>query len=292
MINRLIIISLCMVITSCSLSVSSLSENLNKAMVANEDPYTVREALPTYIILIDSLIEDDEDEDLYRVSSEMLNAYASLIAIDADYTNSLDEDQVKIIKSREKKLVKKSLLRASRAMCLYEEVYCNIRNENYAEFKVKIDVLDEDDIAYAFSLAQAWLSWLRLNSDDWNVTAKIPHIKYLFEKVIEKNRNWQNGAPYMYLGVLNSLMPANLGGKPEIGENYFIEAEKVSQGKNLMIKVLYAEYYARLVFNQTLHDELLNSVINSENSNNEFSLMNTIAKMRATRLLRESGEYF
>ena len=54
---------------------------------------------------------------------------------------------------------------------------------------------------------------------------------------------------------------ASLGGKPDEGKGYFDKALELSGGKNQMVRVLYAQFYARLVFDQALHDRLLNEVL-------------------------------
>ena len=57
------------------------------------------------------------------------------------------------------------------------------------------------------------------------------------------------------------MRPASLGGKPEEGKANFEKALALSQGRNQMVRVLYAQFYARLVFDQQLHDKLLNEVL-------------------------------
>ena len=59
-----------------------------------------------------------------------------------------------------------------------------------------------------------------------------------------------------------------------------------------MAKVLYAEKYARLVFNQELHDQLLQDVIQSDPYFENFTLMNVLAQDKAQELLASSTEYF
>ena len=59
-----------------------------------------------------------------------------------------------------------------------------------------------------------------------------------------------------------------------------------------MAKLLYAEKYARLVFDQELHDRLLKEVIDAPVEKNESTLINSIAQYKAKILLAESGDYF
>jgi hypothetical protein len=59
-----------------------------------------------------------------------------------------------------------------------------------------------------------------------------------------------------------------------------------------MARLLYAEKYARLVFDKELHDQQLREVINARIEDNESTLINSIAQYRAKILLDESDEYF
>ena len=59
-----------------------------------------------------------------------------------------------------------------------------------------------------------------------------------------------------------------------------------------MAKVIYAEKYARLMFNQELHDQLLNDVLKTEPRSKGFTLMNMLAHEQAKELLVSGKEYF
>jgi hypothetical protein len=92
--------------------------------------------------------------------------------------------------------------------------------------------------------------------------------------------------------VLNSVRPEAVGGKPELGRSYFEKAVALSGGKNLFAKTLEAEFYARLVFNQELHDKLLNEVLAADPNVPGLTLINTLAQERAKKLLVSGKDYF
>ena len=96
----------------------------------------------------------------------------------------------------------------------------------------------------------------------------------------------------MYLGVLASLRPASVGGKPEQGKADFEKALALSGGKNQMVRVLYAQYYARLVFDKELHDKLLNEVVAADAHAPGLTLINTLAQQRAKKLLELGKDFF
>jgi hypothetical protein len=59
-----------------------------------------------------------------------------------------------------------------------------------------------------------------------------------------------------------------------------------------MAKTLYAQYYARLVFDQELHDRLLNEVIGAPPEAPKLTLTNVLAQERAKALLASGKDYF
>ena len=59
-----------------------------------------------------------------------------------------------------------------------------------------------------------------------------------------------------------------------------------------MAKVLYAEKYARMLFDQKLHDELLQQVIDADIGSSDQLLVNTLAKQKAAELLLDGDDYF
>ena len=89
-----------------------------------------------------------------------------------------------------------------------------------------------------------------------------------------------------------TLLPKAMGGKPAEGQAYFERAMKMSDGKNLMVKVMYAERYARLVFDKELHDRLLKEVLAAEAKAPGYTLGNLLAKEQARKLLASSKDYF
>jgi hypothetical protein len=110
--------------------------------------------------------------------------------------------------------------------------------------------------------------------------------------VVALDPDHDHGQAYMYLGVLNSVRPEAIGGKPELGRGYFEKAIALSDGRNLYAKTLEAEFYAGLVFNRTLHDRLLNEVLAADPEAPGLTLTNLLAQERARKLLASGKDYF
>ena len=83
-----------------------------------------------------------------------------------------------------------------------------------------------------------------------------------------------------------------MGGRPELGRQHFERALAISNERNLIVKVMLADQYGRLMFDRDLHDRLLNEVMAAPATAPGLTLMNTVAKERAQQLLDSADDYF
>ena len=276
------LVILILLLSGCSSLIGSatqkMANNLSVAMLNQDDPQTVKAAAPAYLIMLDSLIEGDpENVETLLSASKLYASYSSAFVTEH---------------ARSMRLANKSMTYARRALCLSLETVCARVDGKLDDLQPAIDQLSVKQQPYLYAFASAWANWIQINSADWNALAQLPKLTAMLQQSAHLDESYDHGGAYLYLGVLSSQVPPSLGGRPEQGRDYFEKALTLSQGNNLMIKVLMAEHYARLVFDQELHDQLLNEVLNSNPHQPELTLINTLAQTRATQLLAESAEFF
>ena len=276
---------LAMSVSGCASIVGNATDtfarNLGNAVLDSEDPATVRDALPAYLLLLDGLIAGQKPGD--KSNAGVLLAAAQLNGAYAG--NFTEGDSI-----RAQRLSKKSLDYARAAICLSDEQLCLALDKDIDAF---ISVVNKDtNTALLYALASSWAGFLQSNSEDWGAIADLPKVEALLMRVVALDANHERGLPYVYLGVINSLRPEALGGKPEVGRAYFEKAIAISQGRNLYAKTALAQYYARLVFDQELHDRILNEVIGANPKASGYTLINTLAQDQAKQLLASSKDYF
>ena len=93
------------------------------------------------------------------------------------------------------------------------------------------------------------------------------------ERVVELDETYQDGRAHLYLGGIETLLPRLMGGRPAKGKAHFERAIEIEE-RFLLSKVIYAEQYARLVFDQKLHDRLLEEVLSADPVAGRFTLTN------------------
>jgi hypothetical protein len=280
---RLAVFLLCLLaLPGCATLVSSatakMAENIDKAIRNQDDPTTVRDGAPAYLLMVDGLVEGDPDD------VELLLAGASLYG---SYTSAFIDDE-----ARARRLAGKALGFARRAICIELVPVCEASDGKLDEFELSIESTSTVDLRVMYAYAVAWAGWIQINSDDWNAVADLSKVTALFERCLVLDEAYDHGGAHLYLGVIKSLMPPALGGKPELARQHFDRARELSDGKNLMVDVLMAQHYARMVYDQELHDRLLNAVQAARADYDGFTLINTLAKIEAQRLLAESAEFF
>lgn len=261
----------------------SLAAQLGAAVLNSDDPATVRDGLPAYLLLLDGMIQgqkpgEEGSASLLFAAAELNGAYAgNFVGNDAE---------------RGKRLAGKALDYARRGICIEQRLVCAALDGDIEGFEQVVKAADGEATAALYAMAAAWAGYVQVNRDDWAAIADLPKVEALLLRVVQLDPQHARGLPYVYLGVLNSLRPEAVGGKPEQGRAYFERAIAQSGGRNLYAKTLMAEFYTRLVFDQALHDRLLGEVLAADPKATDFTLINVLAQQRAHQLLESGKDFF
>lgn len=271
---------------SCAQLVSNakqeFAEDLSQAILQHNEPETVKQALPSYLVLVDSMVKgDDRNIELLISASKLYGSYTSVFVEPGD---------------RKKTLADRSFAYAHRALCLHvgqqNVTACNLHKSSYASFEASLKKFTVKDVDVLFTLGSAWAGKLQANSGDWNAVAELPKVKAVIRRVLELDHDWSNGDAQLYMGVMESLLPPAMGGKPDKARSHFEKALKISKRTSSMALLMYAEKYARLVFDRKLHDTLLEELLALKPEKTSSKLIDAIAKARAKELLAGSDDYF
>jgi hypothetical protein len=257
---------------------SRLANNLSVAILNQDDPDTVQAGAPAYLLLIDSLIDGDpQNEDLLLAGSKLYGAYAAAFVKEPE---------------RAKRLTLKARDYGDRALCIHGAQLCNLMERPYDDFAAAIGTLKIGDVPVLFAGGAAWAGWIQANSSDWNAIASLAKVNAMMARIVELDESYDHGEAHLYLGVIATLLPPALGGKPEEGRVHFERAIELSAGHDLMAKVEYARRYARITYDRQLHDRLLQEVLAADAAAPGLTLSNMLAKRQARELLASADSYF
>lgn len=259
-------------------AVDNASGNLTTAILNQDDPETVRDGAPAYLLLMDSLVEGSpRDADILDAAASLYAAYAAVFVQDPD---------------RAARLASRSLDYAGRALCVTRKEGCGLSGLSYDDLNDRLPQFGSRDVPALYTFGLAWMVYIRTHSDDWKAIADLPKVESLLDRLLQLDETYERGSVHMFLGVLKTLRPPALGGEPEDARGHFERAIVLSGGRDLGVKVEYARSYARLVYDRELHDRLLNDVLETDPREPGLTLMNTLAQRDAAELLTSANDYF
>ena len=281
--------SLCVILlvgfaTSCgyirSAAIGSLREDVAAASARHDDVDLVAQAVPTFLVLLEGLIESDPDDDeLLLAAAESYTAYAALVEVD-------DPLRARRLYRRAKDYGWEGLV--SRRPGLE-----GLRTAPFAEYSLLDRHLRESDLPWVFWTASAWGAWIASHLESMSALAQLPRVIYLMEWVLERDEGFRGGGPHVFLGVYHAALPPMLGGDPERSRRHFDRALELGGRKDLMVLVQMARFYARQVFDRQLYQDLLQEVLDRPvDEVPALTLQNAAAQRQARLLLEEIDEYF
>jgi hypothetical protein len=257
---------------------AGLSANLSAGIENHDDPETVQAALPAYLLLMDGLVEGDPDNaTVLLAAARLYGTYAGVF---------VDQPE------RAVRLARRAHGYAARAFCPGHPALCQSRGQPFEAFEAAVVRVDASQAPALFGFAAAWAGMIQADSGNWSMIADIPKVQLLLQRVVELAPTLEAGQPQLYLGVLSTLLPPAYGGKPELGRAHFERALELSDGRNQMVRVLFAQHYTRLVFDRELHDRLLAEVMAADPDVRGLVLVNTLARQRAGELQASADAYF
>lgn len=278
----LAIAALCIFNTGCSTLIASaaggLADNLSVAILNQDDPQTVRDGAPAYLLLLDSFVEGSPNNP--NILSSSANLYASYGAIFAGDP------------ARAARMTGRARNYSERAICLSYPRSCNWQDDTYDEFVASLQGLKRKHAPIVYSYAVSSLAYIRTHSSDWNALAELPQMEALLNRYLEISDADVEASVHTYLGILSSLRPPSLGGEPEKARQHFERAIELTHGNDLGTKVEFARGYARLMYERELHDRLLKEVLAADPHQDGFTLTNVLAQQDAIELLASADDYF
>lgn len=257
---------------------SGLAGNLNVAIMNQDDPELVRDGAPAYLLMLDSFVEGaPQNESVLSAAAELYSAYGVVFVDDPN---------------RARKLTTRGRSYGQRTLCAANENACGIWELGYEEFVSALQLVNAGDVSALYTFGLSWIAYIQAHSDDWGALAKLPQAEATLLRVQELDPGYQQANVEHFLAVLNTIRPPALGGDFESGLAHYERALSVSGGRDLSIKVDYAKYYARTLYDRELHDRLLNEVLSADPVQDGYTLFNTLAQDDARILLESADDYF
>lgn len=261
-----------------SSALNDFTGGLGEAILNHDDPALIEEAMPAWLLVLDSLAADD------RADAGTLSAAARLYA--AYVVTFVEEGE------RAALLATRARDYGRRALCAAATAACGLDEQGLDAFQATLAAIGPRAADGLLGYAVGSLAWVRTHSGQFAAMAELPKLEAVLQRLLEVGQDEVQPSAHAWLGILNSLRPEALGGRPGTGRAHFERAVELSGGRDLGIKVEFARTYARLVYDRELHDRLLREVLDTPVRQPGLTLFNVLAVREAKTLLATADDYF
>ena len=258
---------------------ASLLEDVANASYKQSDLVLIRRGMPSYLMLIDGMVEALPDNKRLLISAAQL--YAS-------YASAFIQDEDQIYATALYARARDYALRA-----LEQNGFKNPATRPFDDFEIGLYDLGKNDVPYIFWAASCWGSWISLNRGSMEAMAELPRVELLMKRVLELDEAFYYGGAHIFMGVLDASKPRVAGGDLDRARDHFLKAIELGDGKFLMARIYYADSYAKKAFDRELFISILENVLATPaDITPELTLLNTVAHTKAKEMLNQVDEYF
>jgi TRAP transporter T-component len=258
---------------------ASLLEEVARASYKQSDLKLIREGMPSYLMLIDGMVEAlPDNKRLLITAAQSYASYASAFIQDEDKAYAIT-------------LYARAKTYALRA--LEQNGFENPLSRPFDDFKSGLQKTKKKDVPYLFWAASCWGSWISLNRGSMEAMAELPRVESMMKRVLVLDEAFYYGGAHIFMGILEASRPRIAGGDLDIARGHFLKAIELGDGKFLMTKVYFADYYAKKAFDKELYISTLEDVLKTPaDIEPELTLLNSVAHTRAKKMIDEADDYF
>ncbi|MFQ5601097.1 MAG: TRAP transporter TatT component family protein [Candidatus Krumholzibacteriia bacterium] len=255
-------------------------ENAAAGARESRDLDLVEQGLPANLLLLDGMIRTDpKNRDLLAIGAFMYFSYALGFA----------EPKGPELASHYYGVGRDYGLRALDRRRQFERR----RRGSLEDFERALQSLGRRDVPALAWAAANWGRWISLNLESPAAIAQQPRLAAMLARLLELEPAYEAGLGHVLLGMYDAMRPEMFGGKPDSAYVHFQKAFEISERKNLLYLVFYAEFYCRQVLDVECFDATLDEVAAAAGDlAPEFRLMNEMARRRAERLRALRDELF
>lgn len=264
-------------------------EEAVNAFFEETDPILAGQAAPGNLKLLEGMARGDpENPEIQLAASRMLAMYTFGYLEDA-YD---DEDEQEAANQRAKALYLRGRNHAIRVLKM-EADFDQMMQMNLDDFKKAIKAYQREDVPALLWCAFNWGLYINLSRDDLSAVADLPKVAAMAERVIALDESYYYGSAHIFMMVFYGSLGKALGGDPDKAKAAFERAWKISAGRYLPTKYLFAKTYCLQTLDRPLFEELLNDILEApDDVLPEQALATAVMKRKAKRLLNMADDIF
>ena len=161
------------------------------------------------------------------------------------------------------------------------------------DYTTAIGAMKQNSLPALYWLGQCWGGWLMLSLDRPEAFADIPRLERLIERTLELDPTFHFAGPHLLAGAFYGGRSKLLGGDMEKARSHFEENLRLTDGKFLLTRFLYAKTLLVQTQDRDAFLTQLNLVLETPAEIlPEQRLTNEVAKIKAKKLLESVDDLF
>jgi hypothetical protein len=260
------------------------------------DPETVGPVVATSTVTNEGLMYFVPDYEPLLMSAVFANVAYGVGWLQAESAQAEldgDFDKAEKINARSGIMFARALFYAKRLLRLRDDDFDAAIGGGLEKFKVWVDeeFYQKEDAEPLVTAALAFLVSMINSEEGLAAAVDLPYARYMMERSIELDPEFNGGQAMMLIGVIECTMPQAVGGRPKLGMKLMEKSLALDDRGNHSILVSMAERCAVALQDRELFVKLLMEVIESGDVE-EYRLPNKLARKNAERLLKQVDELF
>jgi hypothetical protein len=260
------------------------------------DPETVGPVVATSTVTNEGLMYFVPDYEPLLMSAVFANVAYGVGWLQAESAQAEldgDFDKAEKINQRSGIMFARALFYAKRLLRLRDDDFDAAIGGGLERYKVWVDeeFYQKEDAEPLVTAALAFLVSMINSEEGLAAAVDLPYARYMMERSIELDPEFNGGQAMMLIGVIECTMPQAVGGRPKLGMKLMEKSLALDKRGNHSILVSMAERCAVALQDRELFVKLLMEVIESGDVE-EYRLPNKLARKNAERLLKQVDELF
>ena len=281
-------------ITSCSIkrfAVDRLASSLSSGtdvFSSDNDPELIRDALPFALKATEALLETSpENENLLLTLCKGYTQYGfAFVQVDAEFAELEDYDEAQALRARALNLYLRARDFGLRGL---EVRHPGIRDELSSDPSAAAARCEAADVPMMYWTAAGWGLAISEALDRPDIVADIDSVRYLIQRALELEPEWDEGAIHDAMIVIESF-PEAMGGSPERARWHFEQAVALSGGLSASPYVALAEKQSVSIQDKAEFVSLLEQALAVDPDASPPRRVNNLISQKRARLLRSLAD--
>ena len=272
--------------TGCSgLIVGTAADVMQDMLVTvndQRDPELVRDAIPAQLLQVEGIAALSPGHvQMETLVAQSFCSYALVFLMDEN-------------RQRAERIFAQGKEHAFLAMDGIDDEFTAIATGGNGEAMAKLlDGLDADDVPTLFWTGNCWAGEINASGGSPRALAGLPKVEQMMRRALDLDETYYFGGPHLFMGMYYASRPKLLGGDPEKSNEHFQRVFEITEGKFLLAKVFYAQFYAKQVQDPKLFEATLEEVLAAPDDILPGErLVTAVAKQKAEELLDQMDDLF